>query len=403
LRAADAPLETTWRQNLAALWFAQLTAILGFSFAFPFLPLYLHELGVRQQSALAFWTGLAGGASGIALAIMSPIWGVVADRFGRKSMLLRAMLGAALTVGLMGFARGPIDLVVLRALQGATSGTVAAATALVASGTPRHRVGWALGVLTSAVAVGSALGPLLGGLAASAIGVRGVFWAGGVTLLIAALPVLLLVREVPRPPRTAASSSAVGMLRSAAPGAVPAVAALVVCQALLQTSYIGFQPLVVLRLLQGLTTGTASVTGLAFGAAGLASALAALLYAAPARRLGYRGLAVVAALLMAAAELYGGWGPGVAAIVAGAALAGAFYGALGPAISTMIGLETPAEIQARIFGISSSATAIGFAAGPLSGGLIAARLGPSPAATVCAGVAVILAAVLAVRAREPRR
>src|SRR5256884_8718392 len=128
---------------------------------------------------------------------MSPIWGVVADRFGRKSMLMRAMVGAALTVSLMGFARGPIDLVVLRMLQGASSGTIAAATALVASGTPRSRVGWALGVLTSAVAVGSALGPLVGGLAAAAVGVRAGFWAGGVLLALATLPVLLVVREVP--------------------------------------------------------------------------------------------------------------------------------------------------------------------------------------------------------------
>jgi DHA1 family multidrug resistance protein-like MFS transporter len=292
---------------------------------------------------------------------------------------------------------------VLRLLQGATSGTVAAATALVASGTPRHRVGWALGILTSAVAVGSALGPAVGGLAASAVGVRAVFWAGGVMLVLAALPVLLLVREAPMPVRNTESSSVLGALRNAAPGAVPAVGALIVCQALLQTAYIGFQPLVVLRLLQDLTTGAASVTGLAFGASGLASAIAAILYAAPARRLGYRGLAVVAALLMAAAEVFAGWGPGVLAIVAGAALAGAFYGALGPAISTMIGLETPVEIQARVFGLSSSATAVGFAAGPLSGGLLAARLGPSPAATACAGVAVILAGMLTLRVREPRQ
>src|SRR5205807_1772568 len=99
-------------------------------------------------------------ASGLAMAIASPIWGVLGDRFGRKPMLIRSMVGGALTVGLVAFAQNPAQLVVLRFLQGATSGTVAAATSLVAAETPRSRVGWALGVVTSAVALGGAIGPV---------------------------------------------------------------------------------------------------------------------------------------------------------------------------------------------------------------------------------------------------
>src|SRR5205085_1847953 len=184
-------------------------------------------------------------------AIMSPVWGALADRYGRRSMLIRAMIGGAVTVGLMGFARGPVDLVVLRFLQGAGSGTVAAATALVATGTPRQRVGWALGVLTSSVAVGSALGPLVGGLAASVLGVRAIFWAGGLLLGAATVPVVLLVREAPGPPRAAAQAP-LDVLRRAAPRTLGAVAALLVCQALLQLTFSGYQPLIVLRLIERL-------------------------------------------------------------------------------------------------------------------------------------------------------
>ncbi|HXM55717.1 MAG TPA: MFS transporter [Candidatus Dormibacteraeota bacterium] len=393
-----------WRRNLAALWFAQVTAIFGFSFAFPFLPVYLRELGVHDAGQLALWTGVAGGASGAALAVMSPIWGVLADRYGRRAMLLRAMVGAGLTVGLMGFARGPLDLVALRLVQGATSGTVAAATALVASGTPRHRVGWALGVLSSAVAVGSALGPLVGGLAAAAFGVRAIFWGGGVLLAFATLPVLLVVREVPvKRSEESDQRSATALLREQAPGALGAIAALLVCQALLQVSYSGSQPLVVLRLLEHLSTGVEAVTGVAFAAAGLASALASVAYVGIARRLGYRVVGVLAALLMASAQLLFGWGPGIVPIVGGAALAGLFYGTLGPVISTMIGLETPAAAQARVFGVGASATAIGFALGPFGGGVFAAQLGTSAAITLCAAAAALLAIVLAAGAREPAR
>ena len=392
-----------WRRNLAALWFAQLTAIFGFSFAFPFLPVYLRQLGVHSPGELAVWTGVTGGASGAALAIMSPIWGTLADRYGRRAMLLRAMIGGAVTVGLMGFARGPLDLLVLRLLQGATAGTVAAVTALVASGTPRPRVGWALGVLSSAVAVGSALGPLVGGLAASILGVRAIFWSGGVLLAVATIPVVAVVREVPPRRAEAGRRPALAVLREAGPGAVATVAVLLVCQALLQISNNGFQPMVVLRLLEHLSTGVEAVTGIAFAASGLSSALASVMSARMARHFGFRPVGALSALLLAASQLVAGYSPSVETIVLGAALAGAFFGMLGPIISTMIGLESPSEVQARVFGLGASATAIGFAVGPLGAGLLAARLGTALAIAACALCAVILASLLATRAREPAR
>jgi DHA1 family multidrug resistance protein-like MFS transporter len=392
-----------WRRNLAALWFAQVTAIFGFSFAFPFLPVYLRELGVRDPGQLAIWTGAAGGASGAALAIMSPIWGALADRYGRRPMLLRAMIGGAITVGLMGFARGPADLVALRLVQGATSGTIAAATALVAGGTPRSRVGWALGVLSSAIAVGSALGPLVGGLAASVFGVRAIFWSGGLLLGLATVPVLIVVREVSAKRGEAVRQPALEVLRQAAPGAVAVVAALLISQMLVQLTFSGYQPLVVLRLLERLSSGVEALTGITFAASGLASAGASVACAAVVRRLGYRVTGVLAALLLAGAELLAAYGPGVVPIVAGAALAGAFYGMLVPIISTLLGLWSPALVQARVFGVASSATAVGFALGPLTGGVLAARLGTVLAITACAAAAVTLAAVLAVRVREPVR
>jgi len=392
-----------WRRNLAALWFAQFTAIFGFAFAFPFLPLYLRQLGVHGPGELALWTGLTAGASGASLAIMSPIWGALADRYGRRAMLLRAMIGGAISVGLMGFARGPVDLLVLRLIQGATAGTVAAATALVASGTPRARVGWALGVLTSAVAVGSALGPLVGGLAAALLGVRAIFWAGGALLAVATIPVFAVVSEVRTGSTAVARRPALAVLRDAAPGAVTIVATLLVCQTLLQVSNNGFQPLVVLRLLQHVSTGVEAITGVAFAASGLSSALAAVLYASPARRFGFRTVGTVAAVLLAASQLVAGYGPSVLTTVLGTALAGVFYGTIGPVIATMIGLHSPPEVQARVFGLASSATAIGFFVGPLGGGLLAARLGVPPAIAACALCALMLSPVLATGAREPAR
>ncbi|TMD88972.1 MAG: multidrug efflux MFS transporter, partial [Chloroflexi bacterium] len=98
-----------WRRNLAALWLAEFTAILGFSFAFPFLPLFLHqELHIANGPELRFWTGISASATGFALALTSPIWGRLADRYGRKPMLVRAMVGGGISVGLMGLTQSAL-------------------------------------------------------------------------------------------------------------------------------------------------------------------------------------------------------------------------------------------------------------------------------------------------------
>ena len=102
-----------WRRNLWILFFAQFTAIFGFSFAFPFIPLYLaHDLGVHNARELALWTGASGSATGLTSALISPIWGILADRYGRKSMLIRAMIGGGLSVAFLAAARNPLELVI---------------------------------------------------------------------------------------------------------------------------------------------------------------------------------------------------------------------------------------------------------------------------------------------------
>src|SRR5260370_602520 len=132
-------------------------------------------------------------------------------------MLIRPMVGGAVTVGLIYFARTPTDLLVRRLLQGATAGTVAAATALVAAETPRNRVGWALGVVTSAVALGSAVGPVVGGRAAAVLGLWPMFLFGGALLLLWTMPGLFFVRAGPLPRRPGPQGGCSGLI-NAAPG-----------------------------------------------------------------------------------------------------------------------------------------------------------------------------------------
>ena len=394
----------SWQRNLAVLWFAEFTAIFGFSFAFPFLPLYLRDLGVHTPNELALWAGLSGGASGFALAVSSPLWGAIADRYGRKSMLIRAMIGGGVTVLVMGFARGKVDVVVLRFIQGLTSGTVAAATALVATGTPRHKVGWALGILSSSIATAGAVGPALGGIvSAYTHNLRLLFIGGGLLLLVSTLPVLLLVREPPYERRAAAASPALAVLRQAGSGTLAAIVVLLVAQGFLQMSFSAFQPLVALRILAHAGNDVNTITGITFGAIGLASAVAAVVYSGAAKRFGYLQVAITTAVLMGLAEVACGVVPSPITIVFAGAVAGFAYGALQPAVSSMIGLESPAVVQARIFGLAASATALGFGVGPVLGGAAAAETGLTVGLVIAAVLAAVVATLLAVRGREPAR
>jgi MFS transporter, DHA1 family, multidrug resistance protein len=392
-----------WRRNLAALWFAEFMAIFGFSFAFPFLSIFIsQDLGVPRGSQLDLWTAAAASASGLAMGIASPIWGVMGDRYGRKPMLIRSMVGGALTVGLIYFARTPTDLLVLRFLQGATSGTVAAATALVAAETPRSRVGWALGVVTSAVALGGAIGPVVGGLAGAVFGLRLVFLGGGVLLLISLAPVLLIVRESPRVRRTGPRLSTLALVGER-PGLKRALAVLVGSQGLISVCNSATQQLAVLRLFEMMSSGVAATTGVGFGLAGLASSGAAVFYTSVTRRLGYVRTAAGAAGLVAIAVALIGVAPLVSLVVIGIGLNGLFSGVVIPATASMIGLETPPEAQSTIFGINASSVAFGFFLGPLIGGGVAATGGVPAALLVIAALALGLAALLSAGAREPGR
>jgi MFS transporter, DHA1 family, multidrug resistance protein len=394
-----------WRRNLAALWLAEFTAILGFSFAFPFLPLFLHrELHIPSGPQLSFWTGISASATGFALALTSPIWGRLADRYGRKPMLVRAMVGGGISVGLMGLSQSALQLTVLRGLQGASSGTVAAATALVATETPSEHLAWALGILNSAISLGSAGGPAAGAAAASVLGLRTIFIAGGFLLLVATVPVLLFVQESPGRLLRAAAPPTMQVLRAARPGTVKALVVLMVAQGLQQTSFSAAQQLVVLRLLDMTSARQAQfLTGITFAVAGIATALAAVTYSRLLRRSNYRMITTVAATLMGLTLLATAAAGTPALLIATFVVSSFVTGSLIPAFGAMIGLEAPRIIQATIFGVGSSAIALGFGFGPLIGGFVASAAGVQAGLAVAGGIALALALLVGLMAREPQR
>jgi len=336
------------------------------------------------------------------MAIASPVWGVLGDRYGRKPMLIRSMLGGGITVGLIFLAQSPLQLVILRLAQGATSGTVAAATALVAAETPRHRVGWALGVVTSAVALGGAIGPVVGGLAGAVFGLRLVFLGGGILLLISTIPVFLVVKESERRIREGPRPSTLSIIRRS-PGTVRSLAVLIGAQGLVSTVQSASQILIVLKFIEIAGAAASAAAGFAFSAAGITNSVAAVGYTSITRRAGYVRTTALASMLLAATIGLLILAPNAVLVVAVFGIVGLLNGTVIPATASMIGLETPPEAQSTVFGLNASSVALGFFFGPLIAGGVAATAGVSTALGVSAVLAIGLAALIAIGAREPTR
>ncbi len=188
-------MNSRWKINLWILWFTHLTGVMCFSFGIPFLPLYIQELQPMTRDSVTLYTSILNAAPAITMGIMAPIWGYIADRYGRKLMLLRATFSAVILLSAMGYATTVNQLVWLRVFQGLLTGTITAVMTFVAADAPEYEMPYALGVITSATFIGFSLGPVIGSSLASNYGYRLSFKAGGLIMLFSFLAVLLFVKE----------------------------------------------------------------------------------------------------------------------------------------------------------------------------------------------------------------
>jgi len=184
-----------WHRNLIVLWFCTFVAGMAFSEIMPFLSLFVSQLGDFTKAQVTFYSGLAFAADYAISAISAPLWGIIADKKGRKIMLLRASLGMAVAMGLMGFVTSVWQLIALRALQGVFAGFISNAQALVASQTPRQYSGRALSTLITGAVSGQLFGPVIGGFLAQLFSIRNTFFITAGLLMVAFLLSLVFVQE----------------------------------------------------------------------------------------------------------------------------------------------------------------------------------------------------------------
>ncbi|MCM8818614.1 MAG: MFS transporter [Candidatus Omnitrophica bacterium] len=184
-----------WKKTFFSAFLAQVLSIVGFSFALPFLPFFISELGIRDISQQTYWAGILLSASGFTFTIFSPLWGFLADKYGKKVMVVRSMFSGTFILFLMSFVKNVHQLLICRLLQGALTGTIVASVTLVASVVPSEKSGFTLGMMQAAVSIGNSIGPLIGGFFADRFGYRSAFRIGGIITFIGGLLVLIFARE----------------------------------------------------------------------------------------------------------------------------------------------------------------------------------------------------------------
>jgi MFS family permease len=366
-------MEFSWKRNLITLWIGVFFCGMAYTISIPFLPIFLHnDLGIN--SGLEAWSGITFGITFLASALISPYWGSLADKYGRKPMLIRSGFSLSALYFVSFFVHDPYVFLFVRILQGLLSGYVPASIALIATNTPEKHVGYSLGVMSTASAAGSVIGPLIGGFVSHLVGNREAFLVSGFVVLIAAFIGLFGAKER-NFNRSAVRSGVLDDLKSAAHNR-PFMILLGITM-LVATSVMILEPLLTIYVLQlgGSQSNAALNSGIIFSAVGIATVIAAPLWGKLGQKISYSktlyiGLlgGGIGSLLQLAAHHLLGFG-----IVRFSY--GLFFAAVYPALSALIVKYTDPSFRGRAFSLNQSATQLGTMGGPIIGGFLGGWIG----------------------------
>lgn len=366
----------SWKVNLISVWFGCYFTGLAISQILPFLPLYISQLGVSSHEALSMWSGLTFSITFLISAIVSPLWGSLADRKGRKLMLLRASLGMAIAILLQAFATNVWQLFLLRGIMGLTSGYIPNAMALVASQVPRERSGWALSTLATAQISGVIGGPLMGGFIADHVGLRPVFFITAMLLMVSFLVTFFLIKEGVRP--TLKKSERLSGRAVFASLPYPAlVISLFFTTLVIQLCNGSISPILALfiKSMAPDSNNIAFLSGFIASVPGISALISAPRLGKLGDRIGTERI-LMATLICAVVLFFAmSWVTTPFQLGVLRFLLGFADGAMLPAVQTLLVKYSSEQITGRIFGYNQSFMYLGNVAGPLMGATVSAMAG----------------------------
>ncbi len=336
---------------------------------FPFLPSYVNALGSSLGINLVFLAGAVFSGQAITMAIASPIWGTLADRFGKKRMVERAMFGGSLILLAMAFSVNAEMLVILRMIQGFISGTVAAANALVAATAPRERAGYAMGVLQTGVWSGVALGPLLGGLVADAYGYSVSFYFTAGLLFLGGVLVHYGVADV----KSNGGSKTKGFIADwkhvlLAPG-VNYVFLIRFLGWLGRNVLIPYLPLFMATLIVN-QNRLNTLTGLAIALSSAAGTVTSFFLGRVGDKYGHKRVLVVCALTTTVFYIFQLWTDNVWQLIFLQTLTGAAAGGIMPVLSALLNLYISPGEEGAAYGLDNSMSSLARAVAPMLGAVV---------------------------------
>jgi DHA1 family multidrug resistance protein-like MFS transporter len=355
----------------------QFIMTMSFSFLSPIMPLFLPELGVRTEAGIDLWSGILNGSTSFVAAFASPLWGRLADRYGRKPMLIRSSCAIAVFTAFMGMALNVWQFFAARALMGVFAGFSSTAMALVASQVPEQRLGYALGWLSTGQLVGSLVGPVIGGVLADVTGsYRIPFYCTSAVTFIAMAMVWRGVHErfTPVEPSQRRSSGIRGLaLMIGAAGVLPLFFVLFMAQ----FSTRAVQPVVTLFVQEivGQRPDLATLGGLAFSVTGLAGMIAVPVLGRHSDEIGYRRVLLICLAGATLTSLPQAFAYSYWTFTIERFGVGLFIGGILPAANALVGRMVSRADRGTIYGLTASATFLGNSMGPLTGGAIAASFG----------------------------
>jgi MFS family permease len=380
-----------WRRNQAALMVASFVGFTGFTLVMPFLALRFQALGVQATRDVALWTGVTLGVTPAVAAACAPLWGRVGDRFGNKLLVQRSLFSCVFVMTLMGLATQPWQLFALRALQGLVAGYGPLTIAMAAESAPRDRMAHAIGLVQTAQRVAPAVGPVVGGILAQAVGLRNAFFVAGAVYGLAFVLVSVLYRETSRSTREKETRARMPMRE------ILSIRNLLLLMGVIfgvQLTERSLGPVLLLHVEALGYAGAAVLVGVLFSLLSVAGALghqvaAIALARVPARRViatAIVGAAAGLALFVVSSAVW--------ALIAGALAVGIGAGVAMTAAFTAASASIPRHVHSTSFGFLTGASLTGTAVGPMLGGLVASR---SITAVFVLGVAVLVGLAIAVR------
>ncbi len=366
-------MPVNWKKNLLIAWLGSFLTGASFSLVMPFMALYVEELGVPSNQ-VALYAGWAVAIAAIGQGLFSPIWGRLADRYGRKLMMIRAALVMTFTMGGLAFVPNVFWLLLLRLLNGIFSGYVPNANALIASQAPKSESGQALGSLATGVIGGSLIGPLFGGALAEWMGIRNVFLFVGALLFLVTLLTIFFVEEEVEPVTKEEQLPTLKVFQSVKDGQI--LIGLFITSMIIQISAQSVSPILPLYIRYlGYTKNLMVMSGLIVSAMSFSGMLSSSLFGRISDRVGNHRFILGSLIYSCIIYLFMAFSTHVLQLAVLRFLFGFGTGALMPSVNALLTKITPRQHISTIFSYNQMMTNFGQVIGPFVGSTVASMMG----------------------------